>query len=368
MWRDALLGDGRLCDRLYQLRGWTRKAARDLGLGYDAHWKRRDGGPIVFVVRSTIGEITGACHYQPNPDKRAGKKSHADRGSKRDLFPPPERLPSGVRIYLMEGEPDVVAMWALGLYAVGVPGARGWKPDWASRFSGRDVVLVPDCDKDGRDLARDAAGDLLPHAASVRIADIDGSRDDGYDVGDLVREAAADGPDGLAQARRLIEWIAAAAQVIAPPPLVSTDALLADVAQFVRRYVVLSGAQTDAVALWVAHTHALDAAQSTPYLSITSAERESGKTRLLEVLDLVVARPWFTGRTTPAALARKTDSDQPTLLLDESDAAFNGDREYAETLRGILNTGYRRGGKTTVCSARVPTSRRATCPPSARRR
>jgi hypothetical protein len=35
--------------------------------------------------------------------------------------------------------------------------------------------------------------------------------------------------------------------------------------------------------------------------------------------------------------------------LDESDATFNGNREYAEALRGILNSGYRRGGKTSRC-------------------
>ena len=38
-----------------------------------------------------------------------------------------------------------------------------------------------------------------------------------------------------------------------------------------------------------------------------SAEMESGKTRLLEVLRLLVAKPWFTGRTTTAALTRKID-------------------------------------------------------------
>jgi hypothetical protein len=46
---------------------------------------------------------------------------------------------------------------------------------------------------------------------------------------------------------------------------------------------------------------------------------------------------------------RKIDAERPTLLLDESDAAFKGDREYAEALRGVLNSGHRRGGKTTVC-------------------
>jgi hypothetical protein len=125
---------------------------------------------------------------------------------------------------------------------------------------------------------------------------------------------------------------------------------LHQVEKFIRRFVVLTDDQATAVALWVAHTHAFAAAIATPYLCISSAEMESGKTRLLEVLRLLTAKPWFTGRTTSAALTRKIDKIAPTLLLDESDAAFNGDREYAETLRGVLNTGYGKGGAVTVCT------------------
>jgi hypothetical protein len=84
-------------------------------------------------------------------------------------------------------------------------------------------------------------------------------------------------------------------------------------------------------------------------LAITSAEKESGKTRLLEVLKLIVASPWHTGRVTAAVLVRKVDANAPTLLLDETDAAFNSDREYAESLRGILNSGYRHGGAASLC-------------------
>jgi hypothetical protein len=108
--------------------------------------------------------------------------------------------------------------------------------------------------------------------------------------------------------------------------------------RYVRRFVVLSEDQLTAIALWIAHTHAFAAAMATPYLAISSAEMESGKTRLLEVLRLLVASPWFTGRTTAAALTRKIDKSAPTLLLDESDAAFSSDKEYAEALRGVLNT------------------------------
>lgn len=124
---------------------------------------------------------------------------------------------------------------------------------------------------------------------------------------------------------------------------------LHDVEVNLRKYVVLTDDQTLVVALWVAHTHAIDAADCTPYLQITSATKRAGKTRLLEVLEPLVARPWLTQRVSAAALVRKIDAEHPTLELDESDAAFKGDKEYAEALRGLLNSGYRRSGRATIC-------------------
>jgi hypothetical protein len=113
--------------------------------------------------------------------------------------------------------------------------------------------------------------------------------------------------------------------------------------------VLLSKAEVTVIAAWIVHTHAFIAAETTPYLAITSAEKQCGKTRLLETLEVLVHKPWHTGRATAAVLVRKIDLHKPTLLLDESDAAFNGQQEYAETLRGILNTGHRRGGNASLC-------------------
>jgi hypothetical protein len=137
-----------------------------------------------------------------------------------------------------------------------------------------------------------------------------------------------------------------AASQAAPPALRDT---LHRLEAFIRRYVVLTDDQALVVVLWTAHTHAIDAADCTPYVQITSATKRAGKTRLLEVLEPLVARPWLTGRTSAAVLVRKTDAERPTLLLDESDAAFGGEKDYAEALRGILNTGYRRSGKASLC-------------------
>ena len=129
----------------------------------------------------------------------------------------------------------------------------------------------------------------------------------------------------------------------------SGEAILDDICTFLRRFVVLSADQACVIALWIAHTHAFQVAETTPYLSITSPEKRSGKTRLLEVLEGLVNNPWYTGRVSAAVLVRKTDAESPTLLLDESDTAFNSSREYSEALRGVLNLGYRRGGKSSCC-------------------
>jgi len=134
------------------------------------------------------------------------------------------------------------------------------------------------------------------------------------------------------------------------PQLTMTGAEILDwILGYLKRFVSLSPEQGCVVALWVVHTHAIDAADTTPYLSIHSAEKQSGKTRLLEVLKMLVREAWFTGHVSTAVLARKIHAVEPTLLLDESDAAFNGDETYAEVLRGVLNSGYRRGGCLSVC-------------------
>ncbi len=70
--------------------------------------------------------------------------------------------------------------------------------------------------------------------------------------------------------------------------------LLDDLVIFMRRFVVMTPVQADAIALWVAHTHMIDSADATPYVAITSAEKRSGKTLLLEVLELLVNAPLVT--------------------------------------------------------------------------
>jgi len=127
-------------------------------------------------------------------------------------------------------------------------------------------------------------------------------------------------------------------------------AVLNGLVAFVRRYIAMSREQASAAALWVAHTHALEAAEVTPYLAVTSAEKRCGKSHLFELLALLVARPWTAVSPSEAVVFRKIARDTPTLLLDEVDAIFHAKANgTAEGLRALLNAGNRRGTSVPRC-------------------
>lgn len=141
------------------------------------------------------------------------------------------------------------------------------------------------------------------------------------------------------------------ADLLPPKDRPPSEADLLDLtAEMIERYVVLPGQhERTALALFVAHSHALGGAHATPYILVISPEKRSGKSRLLQVLELMVARPWNVVGTSEAAMFRKIAKDSPTLLLDEIDAIFGAHAERTEPLRAILNAGNRPGATVARC-------------------
>ena len=130
----------------------------------------------------------------------------------------------------------------------------------------------------------------------------------------------------------------------------STRVLLRAVEVVLRRYVgFTSPAQVTAIALWVLHTYVFEAFETTPYLAITSAAKRCGKSRLLELLNLLAARAWYVIEPTEATLFRTVEKSAPTLLMDEVDATFGKDSAVTEGLRAIYNAGYRKGATVPRC-------------------
>lgn len=120
--------------------------------------------------------------------------------------------------------------------------------------------------------------------------------------------------------------------------------LLDSVERLLRRYVVFpSEHEAVAMALYVLHTWALDAATATPYVLVVSPEKRSGKTRLLEVLEQVVRKPLRTSSISEAGLFQAVEKWRPTLLIDEIDRLFGMRSERSEAVTGVINAGNRRG-------------------------
>lgn len=123
--------------------------------------------------------------------------------------------------------------------------------------------------------------------------------------------------------------------------------LLDEVREAIRLYCVLPGDhELNAVVLWCALTHLVTEFDYAPRLVIRSAEKRSGKSRLLEVVDTLVYNPLRAVNASVAYIFRSLDEERPpTLLFDEVDTIF-GSKAVAdknEELRGLLNAGFQRG-------------------------
>lgn len=130
----------------------------------------------------------------------------------------------------------------------------------------------------------------------------------------------------------------------APP--ISGAELLEDLASSIRRFVFVTPQQADTIALWVLSTWVSDAAMFAPRLAVKSAEKQSGKTTLIDVLSLIVRSPLRAANLTAAVAFRVVHAQSPTLLIDEADTFLADNKD----LTGILNAGHRRGEKVYRCA------------------
>jgi 5S rRNA maturation endonuclease (ribonuclease M5) len=198
-------------------------------------------------------------------------------GVRRVLYCLPEVLIAS-DVLVVEGEKDVETARSLGLCATtGGSAAERWLEEYTAALAGKNVSIIADADAPGRKKAQKVAQAISGKAASVRVGEMPGAKD----LTEWV-EKGGTREQLLDFLKNTPEW---------NPKSVVGERLLDDISAYIRRFVSLSESQVRVAAVWVVHTHTFDAADSTPYLAITSAEKQSGKTRLLEVLQTLVANP-----------------------------------------------------------------------------
>src|SRR6516164_5225985 len=113
-------------------------------------------------------------------------------------------------------------------------------------------------------------------------------------------------------------------------------ALLNNLRQVFRRYVVLPKGADIALPLWVLHAWTMDAGDVSPLMVLVSPTKRCGKTSVLIILYFLTPRSELSSNITAAALFRYIEDVRPTLLIDEADSFVKDNEE----LRGILNSGH----------------------------
>jgi Protein of unknown function (DUF3631) len=124
------------------------------------------------------------------------------------------------------------------------------------------------------------------------------------------------------------------------PDAIEADHVATALAASLKRYVVLSDAAADAIALWILHTWLVDKFTITPRLAITSPTKGCGKTTVLRFLNQIVYRPKRAGSISPPALFRAVEQFHPTVILDETEKYI----EHGSDLHALLNEGHCKGG------------------------
>lgn len=124
------------------------------------------------------------------------------------------------------------------------------------------------------------------------------------------------------------------------------------VSKFIRRFLVLPNESDYSVLVWwIFHTYLINHTFTTPRLAFLSPEYGCGKSRALEVIQILAFKAEKLDFCTRSYLFRTIEQvieetgNPPTLLIDEVDNVLkNKNSEEGSALTAFLNTGYRRGG------------------------
>lgn len=225
------------------------------------------------------------------------------------------RLPAVLaarEVLLVEGEKDVDALAELGLTASTNPmGARKWREEYNEVLKGKDIVLIPDNDNEGREHMTQVAISLNSGAKSLKWIDLPGLPSKG-DISDFIA-----GFDDKAEAAEKLSILVENAGPYAPPK----KATINDIIIQARDFVILDIPPKESLLHpWLTE------------LSITfiSSWRGTGKTWLaLSILDAVSKGkpfgPWAVKKSVPCLFL---DAEMPAQDIQERAQELGIDEVY----------------------------------------
>jgi hypothetical protein len=324
-------------------------------------YRDRPGGPRYLHIRLDTDDHKSKFRWATVLDDGSLAPGRNDNGvevepvyryaeAKHALAVDPER-----ELWIAEGERDVDTLWDRGYVAICQPDGASkpghavkWKPAYTEAvraLNPKAINVVADNDAPGLW----TAGNIADALGATRWVPTQGN--DVTDSEGQMRQVDQFEGYGSDQGRKRSSGLAVSSSLplIQPSDLVTADRVLdlwSEIRGVLTKYVKFQREEDyDAVALWVLHTWAIEAADSTLYLWIYAPQKQCGKTRLLEVLSLLARNGELLVSPTSATIHRLLSEEGAyTVLVTELDKVFTGPAsEVGKTLQGMLNAGYRRG-------------------------
>lgn len=309
-----------------------------LAKGIRPHSIRADDDGLLIIPMRVDGEIVSLQFIDGDGDKKflpGGRVTGAyyPIGALGDVAYVCEGFATGASIHEATGHAVAVAFSAGNLEPVAAA-LRAKYPDRELVIAADNDVRDDDSENTGVVAAREAANAVN---GRLVVPELDGQKCDFNDIHHA---------HGLEAVRDTVDGSCAGS---ASP---EGAALLDDTRDFITRFCAFpSDDHLAAVTLWAAHAHMVGHFHVTPRLALLSPEPASGKTRVLEVLELLVPLPEYSLSASPASIFRLLAKQQVTLLFDEVDAIWSqkGKDDHNEDLRALLNAGYKCGASIPRC-------------------
>jgi hypothetical protein len=179
-------------------KGTVKDFARRLNVEPPPNGRSKDssGSRHIIATYDYVDEdgklLFQAVRYEPKdfrqrrPDGKGGYINNL-QGVRLVPFNLPEVLKSDT-IFITEGEKDCKQLAALGLTASTNPmGAGKWREEYNPYFKDKNIILLPDNDKPGKDHAEQIAASLQGTAASIKIIELPGLPEHG-DISDWIQQ------------------------------------------------------------------------------------------------------------------------------------------------------------------------------------
>lgn len=160
--------------------GSDRQTSKKIVAAYD--YKDEERKLLFQVVRYSPKDFS-----QRRPNGKGGWIWNL-KGVRRVLYRLPELIKGEDPVFIVEGEKDTDNLWKWGLTVTTCSGGVGkWKKEYNEFLRGKEIILIPDNDKQGFEHSKQVANSLFGIAKNIKWLELPGLREK-QDVSDWIQK------------------------------------------------------------------------------------------------------------------------------------------------------------------------------------